>query len=86
MFLPAINTGLHGYRYPHLWKKRRKIVNLFPDNSSPYAKNSKKAIDGARLRAEPYLGTVSGLLPLQYWVNDQQGGTEVGARAHGNVA
>ena len=23
-------------------KKRRKIVNLFPTNSSPYAKNSKK--------------------------------------------
>ena len=38
------NTGLHGYRYPHFWKKRRKIVNLFPTNSSPYAKNSKKAM------------------------------------------
>lgn len=40
----SINTGLHGYCYPHFWKKRRKIVNLFSDNSSPYAKNSKKAM------------------------------------------
>jgi len=67
-------------------KNRRKIVNLFPDNSSPYAKNRTKTADGTGLRAEPYRGTVSGLLPLQYWVNDQQGGTEVGARAHENVA
>ena len=65
---------------------RRKIVNLFLDNSSPYAKNNKKAIDGARLRAESYRETVSGLRPLQYWANGQQGGTEVGPWVHGNVA